>query len=87
MYRRMSLLEFQEWFSSEEQCVQYLLEKRWPDGFICPRCQATEYYRHGPRQLFECKACRYQVSVTAWNYLPYDVCPTSWVDGVVMLSL
>lgn len=65
MYNEMNLLEFQERFGSEEQCLQYLFEKRWPEGFVCPRCEGSEYYYHRPRQLYECKQCRYQCSVTA----------------------
>ncbi len=38
MYEEMSLLEFQRAFSSEEACLKYLFEKRWPEGFQCPRC-------------------------------------------------
>ena len=26
--------EFDEWFSSEEACLEYVARLRWPDGFI-----------------------------------------------------
>ena len=44
MYAQMSLLEFQQAFSSEEACVEYLFEKRWADGFRCARCDYDGYY-------------------------------------------
>jgi transposase-like protein len=65
MYKEISLLEFQERFNSEDKCRAYLFEKRWPDGFVCPRCQGAEHYYQRARQLYQCKTCRYQASVTA----------------------
>ena len=61
----MNLLEFQRMFSTEEACEKYLFEKRWPDGFKCPKCGHGEYYYIGTRRLYECKGCSYQASVTA----------------------
>src|SRR5207245_1746700 len=34
-------------------------------GFVCPRCGSTDAWWKASRRLFECKACRYQASVTA----------------------
>ena len=36
-----SLLEFQSLFSTDEVCTEYLVERRWPNGFVCPKCQGT----------------------------------------------
>ena len=65
MYQRMSLLEFQQAFDSEEACVNYLFEKRWPEGFRCPRCRCDRYYFLKKRRLYQCAGCTYQASVTA----------------------
>lgn len=64
-----SLADFQQRFSTEEACVQYLFASRWPDGFVCPRCGGTETYPLRSRQLRQCRSCRYQVSVTAGTVL------------------
>lgn len=61
----LSLEEFQEKFASEDACVEYLFRMRWPDGYECPRCGHGRHYFHRTRHLYECKACRYQVSLTA----------------------
>lgn len=65
VYQEMALLEFQDQFSSEEKCLEYLFKVRWPEGFRCPRCNHDCYYRPYLRGLYECKSCRYQASVTA----------------------
>jgi transposase-like protein len=51
-------------FSSEKACRDYLFRLRWPQGFICPRCQATKAWPT-KRNLLVCGACGYQVSMTA----------------------
>jgi transposase-like protein len=60
-----TLSEFQIRFSTEEACRRYLVASRWPDGYRCPRCQHPEAYPVAGRELFQCRSCRYQVSVTA----------------------
>ncbi|WP_429261023.1 transposase, partial [Paraburkholderia sp. GAS334] len=29
---------FEEWFATEDDCLQYIERLRWRDGFECPRC-------------------------------------------------
>jgi transposase-like protein len=65
MQANLSLLDFYEHFGSEEQCFDYMAKARWPNGFICPRCGHNEAYALATRKLFQCLACRHQVSVTA----------------------
>jgi len=33
-----SLIEFQRRFATESECAEYLFERRWPHGFVCPGC-------------------------------------------------
>jgi transposase-like protein len=63
-----TLQEFEDRFSSEAACRDYLVALRWPEGFGCPRC--------GHRQawpvravLLECAGCGHQTSVTAGTIL------------------
>jgi len=59
-----TIAEFESKFSSEEACRDYIFRLRWPQGFICPRCQATKAWPT-KRNLLVCGACGYQVSITA----------------------
>ncbi len=61
----MDLITFQKKFSTERACREHLFKLRWPDGYKCPRCGHREYSFHSTRGLYQCKACKYQVSVTA----------------------
>lgn len=65
----MTLLEFMEKFRCEEVCREYLFEKRFPEGFICPKCGNKSHHKISTRGLYQCKSCRYQVSCTAGTVL------------------
>jgi transposase-like protein/ribosomal protein L37AE/L43A len=59
-----TLMEFESRFSSEDACEEYLIQIRWPEGFVCPVCAGRKAWRTG-RMLFHCAACGRQISVTA----------------------
>ena len=61
----LSLYDFLKQFPSEEECFQYLVNKRWPDGFRCPRCGNDAAYFIEKNSRFQCTSCRRQTSVTA----------------------
>ncbi len=56
--------EFEKRFASEEDCWEYLVNLRWPDGFRCPGCggERASLIR---ATLFQCYGCRRQTSVTS----------------------
>lgn len=60
-----NLMQFQNKFGSERVCQRHLFKMRWPDGFKCPRCGLSGAYFHSKRQLYQCKSCGYQTSLTA----------------------
>lgn len=64
-YKERSLIEFQKEFPDNEACAKHLVEQRWPNGFVCPRCGHNEAWYLSKRQLFDCKRCRFQTTVTA----------------------
>jgi transposase-like protein len=60
-----TIVDFMHQFPDDDACRAYLAKMRWPDGFVCPRCQGTQASYLASRRLHQCSACRYQVSVTA----------------------
>lgn len=58
--------EFDEWFSSNDACLDYIAKLRWPTGFCCPNCmETTEKPSLMGRGLFLCRKCKKQTSITA----------------------
>jgi len=51
-------------FSSEQACITYLFQKRWPWGFKCPFCGAVQL-EIAPAYTVVCRYCRKQTSITA----------------------
>lgn len=69
MAMKINFFQFQRKFSTNQKCYQFLFNKRWPDGFRCPRCNHDKYSFHSVRKLYQCKQCNYQASVTAGTIL------------------
>lgn len=65
MLEPMSAIEFQDRFRSERDCLEYIRQIRWPNGFICPNCGHDFAYEIRERRLYQCSVCRRQTSVTA----------------------
>lgn len=61
----MNLLEFQERFPDEDACERYLIEQRWPEGFVCESCGSNEAWYLSARRSFQCCYCNRQRSITA----------------------
>ena len=60
-----SLVQFMDEYGTEEKCTEAVFRWRWPNGFVCPRCEHTGHWRHQSRALYQCRGCRHQVSLTA----------------------
>jgi len=58
------LQEFDARFGTEAACRNYLMKLRWPEGFVCPHCEAKKAW--AVREiLWQCAQCGRQTSVTA----------------------
>src|SRR5947207_956904 len=77
-----SLIEFQDRFATEGACAEYLFERRWPEGFVCPGC------RGGRAWLLKTKAFTYECADLRSADLGdrrYDhACQQAAADGVVL---
>ena len=60
----MTFDEFIKRFLTEEQCREYLHHLRWPEGFVCPKCEHGKAWKIGD-MLYECAKCGRQTSVIA----------------------
>lgn len=82
-----TIFEFQKQFSTEEECLKFLIQSRWPDGFVCPRCGHTDYYWIDTRKLLQCKKCGYQTSVTAGTVMHRSKMPlTLWFQAAYLAT-
>ena len=56
--------EFLSWFSTDDDCLDYLEWLRWPGGFVCPDCGHAGGWRLGDGRV-KCGGCGSRTSVTA----------------------
>lgn len=83
----MTLIEYQEKFSTEEACRSYLFEKRWTSGFICPKCGHNEYFSIKSRNKYQCKKCTHQTTVTAGTIMDKTRTPlTKWFLAIYLVA-
>ena len=92
-----SLGEFQAWFRTDADCLDYLAWLRWPHGFVCSACGHEGGWQLEDGRL-RCSGCRRRTSVTAGTIFDRTRTPLTvwftacWVfatskDGISALSL
>lgn len=87
MYKQIDFFEFMKKFSTDHKCWKHLVKKRWPHGFLCPRCGSRTAYFLSHRKLFQCQQCRYQVSVTANTVFHKTRTPlTRWFGAIFLVA-
>jgi transposase-like protein len=61
----VTLIDVINLFDTDEKCRELLVRLRWPNGVECVRCKMPAVELATENQLFYCKACDYQFTVTA----------------------
>jgi hypothetical protein len=64
-FKSLSLFEFQERFSNAADCLKYLADEKWGNGFVCRKCGHTHSCAGKATQSRQCTCCRYVESPTA----------------------
>ena len=83
----LSLSEFNARYGHEKQCHAALIEMRWPEGFVCPKCGGRKYSYAKTRRIFQCSACRAQTSVKAGTIFHKSRTPLiKWFLAIYLLT-
>ncbi len=61
----MTLVDVIQLFDTDARCRELLIRLRWPNGVECTRCKMPAVELETAKQLFYCKGCDYQFSVTS----------------------
>jgi transposase-like protein len=82
----MNLADLSAKFSTDERCRELLCRLRWPVGVECPRCKQAAIELETDKELFYCKDCDYQFSVTAGTIFNDSHLPlTKWFMATLLL--
>lgn len=84
----MSLIAFHQQFVTEELCVAYLAEKRWPGEPVCPKCGRRGAYSGRVRYLFKCRHCQKQFTVRTGTIFEDSRLPLrKWFLAIYLVTL
>jgi transposase-like protein len=82
----MNLADISRQFTTEDRCRELLRRLRWPSGVLCPRCNQSAVDLETDKELFYCKTCDYQFSVTAGTIFNDSHLPlTKWFMATLLL--
>jgi transposase-like protein len=82
----MNLADISNQFTTEDRCRELLRRLRWPTGVTCPRCNQSAVDLETDKELFYCKTCDYQFSVTAGTIFNDSHLPlTKWFMATLLL--
>ena len=65
MFQGINAIEFNTRFKDNDSCYEYLLLKKWGNGYQCIRCGCKESNKGRTWYYKRCKKCGYDESVTA----------------------
>lgn len=65
MFIGMSLFDFQQRFNTSQDCIDYLSEIKWSQGYCCRHCSSTQCRTGNIGTDKRCLQCGYHESVTA----------------------
>jgi transposase-like protein len=84
-----NLTEAIVYFANPDNCLNYLVRRRWRDGVVCPRCGSREVSFVPSRRIWQCKTrhdrCQFSVKVgTIFEDSPLGL--DKWLPAVWMIT-
>ena len=54
---QLTAKQFDMLFQTEDDCIRYLVARRWPHGVVCPRCGNMKVYALVSGHHWQCEVC------------------------------
>ncbi|MEI6173906.1 MAG: transposase [Bacteroidota bacterium] len=64
-FKQLDIKALEGYFAKEEDCLQFLAEKKWEGGFICKKCGNTNYCKGKTPFARRCTRCKHEESATS----------------------
>jgi transposase len=83
-----TIKDFEKQFPTDDACLDFLKNARWPKGVYCEKCQKiTPHYRITGRKVYSCEFCGTQVSPTAGTIFHKSDTPLrSWFHAIFLMA-
>jgi len=77
-----TIREYFQMFPDDKSCLDYIIDLRWPTGYICVKCAHPSTPWRESRGRLACPLCRHQITVTAGTAFEKTRTPlTIWFDS------
>ena len=86
--KKFNVKQFRAKYGTEMQCLEYLKDRRWPDGIFCESCQeVTPHHLIESRKCYSCQECSHQTYPTAGTIFHKSSTPlTIWFEVVFRMA-
>ena len=84
-----TLIEAVSYFADPDNCREYLVARRWPNGVTCPTCGSSSVYFDRSRNGWECKTRHPQRKFTLKTGTIFEDSPlplSKWLPAVWMIA-
>jgi transposase-like protein len=82
----VTLYELLDVYPSNEHCRQKLIQIRWPNGVICPRCECAKVSEVKGRKQWTCLGCRYRFSAVSGTVFENSkLALKKWFTAILLL--
>lgn len=65
MFQGMNIIDFGKRFQTNADCLEYLMDIKWGEGFKCCKCSSLKYWKGKQWTNLRCQDCGYEESPTA----------------------
>jgi transposase-like protein len=82
-----TLLEAIRHFTDPDNCLNFMVSMRWPDGITCPRCQSKQANFIKTRRLWICKDCKKNFTVKVGTIMEDSAIGLDkWLTAIWMIA-
>ena len=89
MREQKTLLEAVQYFSNPDNCLEYMVVRRWPDGVVCPTCGRKDAKFLANQRKWQCKSVhpKRQFSLKTGTVMEDSPIPLEkWLPAMWLLS-
>jgi transposase len=85
---RFTIKDFNTQFPTDDACLEWLRQRRYPELIDCPTCQTSrKFYRVTGRKTYQCGTCNFNLSPTAGTILDHSPTPMrQWFYAIFLMS-
>lgn len=65
IFTKLKQVDFEQSFSQDEHCLEYLADEKWQNGYVCRKCGNTNYCQGKTPFSRRCTRCKTDESATA----------------------